>query len=705
MRNQWVTRKRFWGFLAALVLTVCLVAVGFADGATGGKEYHWSGLEEDSIYELDGDNILVPDLHVSSIIVDEPASCQQTGRAHADLGNGTNINVIIDIQPHNCMEYENGKEATCTDTGCKVPCAQCKDCGAFFRLNGDHLYYGTGETIDSSDLIQPLGHDYSGDPEYVWSDDNTTVTGTIQCQRDGCGEKLTETVNTTAETTEPTCTEGGFTVFTAAFTKEGFTAQTKKVDGDPATGHDFGEWTQTKAPTCTEKGEETRTCQRCGVTETRELEAMGHDFGEWTQTKAPTCTEKGEEARTCQHDGCGAKETRELDALGHDLENHAAQAATCSEPGWEAYDTCRREGCGYTTFKEIPALGHDWGEWVLVTPPSCNGQGVEMRTCKNEGCDILVETRYLDPDPSAHEWSQWTVTTEATCTKMGVETRICKDCALTETRPADMLPHTPEEIPAVPATCLEPGSTAGSRCSVCGTILLEPDSTDPTGHDWGPWVTVAEPTEEAYGLNERVCRNDSSHRESWRLPKLKNEADGLAEGLGGVLEDILLHRTNISGDPVYVHTGEEAHEPLTLPEGAAAEGKLTFLGGTGIGIVLPADLQARTLKEEQIEEEGILGCYVKENGCGVLVLDADLEVTDLSVYRAVVEKAGGQNIQDLNLNGLAAFSYCLPDRDAVYLAANSADGVLLEIAFFRASDKDFMQEAGQIAATLQAKAE
>ncbi|MGM9663745.1 MAG: leucine-rich repeat protein, partial [Eubacteriales bacterium] len=42
--------------------------------------------------------------------------------------------------------------------------------------------------------------------------------------------------------------------------------------------HDFGEWTQTKAPTCTEKGEEKRTCNNCGSSETRDVAALGHEY-------------------------------------------------------------------------------------------------------------------------------------------------------------------------------------------------------------------------------------------------------------------------------------------------------------------------------------------------------------------------------------------------------------------------------------------
>jgi hypothetical protein len=44
------------------------------------------------------------------------------------------------------------------------------------------------------------------------------------------------------------------------------------------------------------------------------IEATGHTFGDWNLTKAPTCTDKGEETRTCE---CGEKETRDVEALGH----------------------------------------------------------------------------------------------------------------------------------------------------------------------------------------------------------------------------------------------------------------------------------------------------------------------------------------------------------------------------------------------------
>lgn len=56
----------------------------------------------------------------------------------------------------------------------------------------------------------------------------------------------------------------------------------------PETGHLFGAWEQTLAPSCDREGEETRVCAYCGAPETRALSALAHEFG--TDNVCKTCS-------------------------------------------------------------------------------------------------------------------------------------------------------------------------------------------------------------------------------------------------------------------------------------------------------------------------------------------------------------------------------------------------------------------------------
>ena len=101
----------------------------------------------------------------------------------------------------------------------------------------------------------------------------------------------------------------------------------------PAQGHKMGNWTQTKDPSCEDKGEETRNCTVCGKNpETRSVAALGHKFGAWTVKTAATCTAKGVETRTCT---CGKSETRDIAKTAH--------------PDTDGNKIC-------------DACGHDWNE-------------------------------------------------------------------------------------------------------------------------------------------------------------------------------------------------------------------------------------------------------------------------------------------------------------------------------------------------------
>ena len=99
------------------------------------------------------------------------------------------------------------------------------------------------------------------------------------------------------------------------------------------------------------------------------------------------------------------------------------------------------------------------------------------------------------------------VTTPATCTSDGVRTYTCTrpGCGATYTESIPAKGHSPETLPAVPASCETPGKAAGKRCSVCGEILESQDTIPATGHDWGPWKEGSESTCEARGKDYSVC--------------------------------------------------------------------------------------------------------------------------------------------------------------------------------------------------------
>ena len=116
--------------------------------------------------------------------------------------------------------------------------------------------------------------------------------------------------------------------------------------------------------------------------------------------------------------------------------------------------------------------------------------------------------------------------------------------------------HTPEILPAVAATCTEPGLTEGSKCAACGEVLVAQETVPALDHDWGEWVITKQPTASEEGEEIRVCKRDASHTETCLIPPVEEEdhfVPGDLNGNGGVDgRDLLRLAKYLAGESVEI---------------------------------------------------------------------------------------------------------------------------------------------------------
>ena len=74
--------------------------------------------------------------------------------------------------------------------------------------------------------------------------------------------------------------------------------------------------------------------------------------------------------------------------------------------------------------------------------------------------------------------------------------------------------HTVVTDKAIDPTCTVSGRTEGSHCSVCNTVLVATQTISATGHNYGAWNTVLNPTCEDMGKEERTCSTCNTKEEN-----------------------------------------------------------------------------------------------------------------------------------------------------------------------------------------------
>ena len=243
-------------------------------------------------------------------------------------------------------------------------------------------------------------------------------------------------------------------------------------DYTAATGHSYGNWSVTKAATCTTKGSERRDCNNCNHYETRDIAQKQHAWNTGVVTKEPTETSTGEKVFTCV--SCGQTRTERIPELSH-THNYVAVVTdpTCRAEGYTTY-TCT---CGSYVDDYVSALGHHY--ITRVTVPSCTEQGYTTHTCAR--CNDSYVADYTSP--AGHSWDTGVVTKEPTEATTGEKVFTCGSCGQTRSEVIPELTHTHNYTETVTQpTCTEQGFT--THTCACGDAY-EDSFVSATGHQYG----------------------------------------------------------------------------------------------------------------------------------------------------------------------------------------------------------------------------
>ncbi len=160
------------------------------------------------------------------------------------------------------------------------------------------------------------------------------------------------------------------------------------------TGHNFGEWTVSVAPTCQDEGVETRVCKSCKKIQERTLDTVDHNWQKfYTVDEEPTCTDIGVAYIYC--DDCDETcDTYYIPATEHCFgASEIIDYADCETDGL-VVRMCKY--CDETEEIVIPALGHCWtDEKVVDLEPTNDSYGQKSYHCLY--CDVTYDEEEIPP--------------------------------------------------------------------------------------------------------------------------------------------------------------------------------------------------------------------------------------------------------------------------------------------------------------------
>ena len=341
------------------------------------------------------------------------------------------------------------------------------------------------------------------------------------------------------KTVEPTCTKGGYTVYTCTLCGRSY-----RGDFVDAKGH-----TEVTIPgkeaTCIEAGlTEGIYCSVCGeVLKEQEVIPLKEHTVVIDEAVEATCTQTGlTEGSHCSVCEAVIVAQEVVPAKEHNYKSEVTKQPTCTAAGERTY-TCTVCGDSYT--EEISTVAHTYGEGVVTKQPTCSEAGERKFTCAVCGDSYTETVRALGHSYVSHEGK------ESTCTEVGWKAyQTCSRCDYTTYEEIDALGHDYECRTIKQPTCTEAGEYIYT-CSRCDDSYTEP--IDAPGHKL-THVEATEPTcEEDGNIEYYYCS---------RCKKYFKDAQATEE-----LESVIIPATgHTEGDPVH-----ENEKDATCEEAASYE--------------------------------------------------------------------------------------------------------------------------------------
>ena len=351
-------------------------------------------------------------------------------------------------------------------------------------VDEDNPYYSNDEfgvlfNKDKTTLIYyPLG---SQRESYTIPDGVTTIK---RYAFDDCGKVLKSVTVPKSVTTIENLAISQYSAFTSfVINYLGTETEWNAIDGSDDisfwTGVTFAEQehkhnyeSAITAPTCTERGYTTYTCE-CGDSYVDDyVDATGHSHTSEVSTPA-THTETGIMTYTCV---CGDTYTEAIEKLEKHNYEIVVTVPTCTEQGYRTY-TCE---CGDSYVDDyVDATGHNYSSEITI-PATHTTTGIMTYTC-------ACGDSYTEVIEKLEKHNYESVVTAPTCTAQGYTTYTCECGDSYVADYVDALGHTPAnavEENYVATTCTENGSKdVVIYCSVCDDeISRETVTLDATGH-------------------------------------------------------------------------------------------------------------------------------------------------------------------------------------------------------------------------------